>query len=592
MSRIFRGLALASPALVVGTFAGSATAADAVLATSSDAQLSAPTAAAESLAPLPQSTTLIAQNHGNKLPLPSVADLEVGRAATPSMGQVTSVSQLSDVRPTDWAYQALASLVEKYGCIAGYPDGTFRGNRAATRYEMAAALNACLDVISDRFATKEELATLQRLMDEFKAELATLRGRVDKLEARTAQLEAQQFTTLTKLNASVIFNISDVLTNTQALAPGLPGPPPVLNTNPVANTRVRLNFDTSFYGKDRLRLRLQASNIVNYATAAPTGTNMGRLGYDGFPTPPGSGAFELQKAFYSFPVSRRGQLILDFKGGEFNDNFNNFNPFLQSSDTGALSRFGRFNPIYRAGNAPNAAGVSFKYDIVQNEERGTGVTLNVGYLAPAANAPTGVAGFFDGAYAALAQVDVRPVKNLALGVTYTHSFGLDPFGATGSSGPRSAANPLSSVLATNNVPNQAADAVGFQFTYRPIKQFNVAGWASYANVYGVKPPAFTPPALRHEAEIVNWAITFASPDLWRKGDLAGLVFGQPPQLISTNVPGPPVTAFNSYHLEAFYRFAVSKNISVTPGVIAIFNPNSNSANDTLVVGAIRTTFSF
>ncbi|BAY52434.1 putative porin major outer membrane protein [Thermostichus vulcanus NIES-2134] len=605
MSRVFLGLALASPALVVGTFAGSATAADAVLATSSDAQLSAPTAAAESLAPLSQSTTLIAQNHGNKLPLPSVADLEVGRAATPSMGQVTSVSQLSDVRPTDWAYQALASLVEKYGCIAGYPDGTFRGNRAATRYEMAAALNACLDVISDRFATKEELATLQRLMDEFKAELATLRGRVDKLEARTAQLEAQQFATLTKLNATAIFNISDVLTNTQALAPGAPGPQPGLTTNPVANTRVRLNFDTSFYGKDRLRLRLQASNIVNYGVPALTNTNMGRLGYDGFPTPPGSGAFELQKAFYSFPVSRRGQLILDFKGGEFNDNFNNFNPFLQSSDTGALSRFGRFNPIYRAGNAPNAAGVSFKYDIVQNEERGTGVTLNVGYLAPAANAPTSNAvaippagntnGFFDGAYAALAQVDVRPVKNLALGVTYTHSFGLDPFGATGSSGLRSAANPLSNPAAPINVPNQAADAVGFQFTYRPIKQLNVAGWAGYANVYGVQLGALA--GGRREAEIVNWAITFASPDLWRKGDLAGLVFGQPPQLISIrNVPPTPgdgsYTRFNSYHLEAFYRFAVSKNISVTPGVIAIFNPNSNSANDTLVVGAIRTTFSF
>jgi len=49
-----------------------------------------------------------------------------------SMDQVTSVSQLSDVRPTDWAFQALQSLVERYGCIAGYPDGTYRGNRALT----------------------------------------------------------------------------------------------------------------------------------------------------------------------------------------------------------------------------------------------------------------------------------------------------------------------------------------------------------------------------------------------------------------------------------------------------------------------------
>jgi hypothetical protein len=63
--------------------------------------------------------------------------------------QVNSVSQLSDVKPTDWAFQALQSLVERYGCIVGYPDGTYRGNRAMTRYEFAAGLNSCLDRVSE-----------------------------------------------------------------------------------------------------------------------------------------------------------------------------------------------------------------------------------------------------------------------------------------------------------------------------------------------------------------------------------------------------------------------------------------------------------
>ncbi|MCY7278798.1 MAG: iron uptake porin, partial [Phormidesmis sp. CAN_BIN44] len=92
--------------------------------------------------------------------------------------QVTSVSQLSDVRPTDWAFQALQSLVERYGCIAGYPDKTFRGNRALTRYEFAAGLNACLDRVNELIAAatanlvkKEDLATLQKLQEEFAAEL-------------------------------------------------------------------------------------------------------------------------------------------------------------------------------------------------------------------------------------------------------------------------------------------------------------------------------------------------------------------------------------------------------------------------------------
>ena len=66
-----------------------------------------------------------------------------------SADQVTSVTQFSDVYPTDWAYQALANLVETYGCVAGYPIGSFRGNRAMTRYEAAALLNACLDRITE-----------------------------------------------------------------------------------------------------------------------------------------------------------------------------------------------------------------------------------------------------------------------------------------------------------------------------------------------------------------------------------------------------------------------------------------------------------
>ena len=126
-------------------------------------------------------------------------------SGTGSMEAVTSVSQLSDVKPTDWAFQALQSLVERYGCIAGYPDKTYRGNRAMTRYEFAAGLNSCMDRVNDLIAAstadmvkKEDLATLRKLQEQFAAELATLRGRVDGLESKVATLEKQQFSTTTK----------------------------------------------------------------------------------------------------------------------------------------------------------------------------------------------------------------------------------------------------------------------------------------------------------------------------------------------------------------------------------------------------------
>ena len=115
--------------------------------------------------------------------------------------QVTSITQFSDVVPTDWAYQALSNLIERYGCVAGYPNGTYRGNRAMTRFEAAALLNACLDRVTE--VTDE----LKRLMKEFEKELAILKGRVDGLEARVGELEATQFSTTTKLKGVATFVI-------------------------------------------------------------------------------------------------------------------------------------------------------------------------------------------------------------------------------------------------------------------------------------------------------------------------------------------------------------------------------------------------
>ena len=115
--------------------------------------------------------------------------------------QVTSITQFSDVYPTDWAYQALSNLIERYGCVAGYPNGTYRGNRAMTRFEAAALLNACLDRVTE--VTDE----LKRLMKEFEKELAILKGRVDGLEARVGELEATQFSTTTKLKGQTTFVI-------------------------------------------------------------------------------------------------------------------------------------------------------------------------------------------------------------------------------------------------------------------------------------------------------------------------------------------------------------------------------------------------
>ncbi|NJO93211.1 MAG: iron uptake porin, partial [Hydrococcus sp. RM1_1_31] len=188
-----------------------------------------------------------------------------GQGATQSEGQVTSVSELRDVQPTEWAYEALRSLVERYGCIVGYPDQTYRGNRALTRWEFAAGLNACMNtmerLIQENVAVlKEDVDTLKRLMQEFEAELAALGARVDNLEGRVAFLEDHQFSTTTKLQGEVIFAITDTFS---------PGDDSGDNTNTVFGDRVRLTLNTSFTGEDRLVTRLAAGNLEAFDTSDP-----------------------------------------------------------------------------------------------------------------------------------------------------------------------------------------------------------------------------------------------------------------------------------------------------------------------------------
>ncbi|MFN7356158.1 MAG: iron uptake porin, partial [Pseudanabaena sp.] len=243
---------------------------------------------------------------------------ELNRPKQEVAQNVTSVSQLSDVKPTDWAFTALQSLVERYGCIAGYPDRTFRGKQATTRYEFAAGLNACLDKINEIISagladkvSKEDLATLQKLQEEFAAELATLRGRVDALDAKVTKLEAQQFSTTTKLSGLAFFNVTGATGNNAVLDPtGAPQRTP----NVTMSGLVWLTLNTSFTGKDSLITQLAVGNGTSPFNAY-TPLNSGFFNSTGVPfTDQTAGAtantFVLRELSYTFPVFEKASLVV------------------------------------------------------------------------------------------------------------------------------------------------------------------------------------------------------------------------------------------------------------------------------------------
>jgi len=520
--------------------------------------------------------------------LTSVAQLSNQTPET--LAQVTSVSQLSDVQPTDWAFQALQSLVERYGCIAGYPDRTYRGNRALTRYEFAAGLNACLDRVNELIAAgtadlvrREDLATLQRLQEEFAAEVATLRGRVDSLEAQTAQLEANQFSTTTKLTGEVVLGLNGAFGDERAVpsarAQGSAGE---IFDNVIFAGRARLALNTSFTGTDLLRTRLQARNITPFNTEI-TGTNMTRLGFDGSE----DNAFGLDQLFYRTSIGSAIVAQFDVVNTELdNRGFPTLSPF-ESSGRGAISRYGRFSPIYRLG----AGGAGASFAINPNGP----LSINLAYLAPTANDPNPGFGAANGAYAAVGQVTFRPSEAFALGLTYAHSYdtprrrNTNLFDSTGS---LLAAAPFGNVATSGN-------HYGVEANLRLSPNLILFGWGGYTSATAEVAPGGDLAGTRgSRADIWYYAGGIALPDFGKEGSMLGLLFGQSPRVAGNDVREvnfgnrPRIDRNTSYHIEGFYRYKLTDNIDITPGVLVIIDPEHNNDNPTEYVGTLRTTFTF
>ena len=538
-----------------------------------------------------------------------------------NMGQVTSVSQLSDVQPTDWAFQALQSLVERYGCIAGYPDGTFRGNRSATRYEMAAALNACLDNISDKFATKEDLEIVKALQEEFQAELATLRGRVDGLEARTDTLESQQFSTTTKLKGEAIFGVGTVfdsasddiagqqlITNAGAVPPNVVGGAvPIPNPDGDSDAdedrvfvgyRARLNLDTSFNGSDRLRVRLQSRDVARLDNSS-CGTDLCRLGFDGE-----DGAdVELNELNYRFKPSDKLTLKVAALGGDYKDDVETFNP-LKSSGSGALSRFFRVNPVVH--RAPGDTTVSAVFEASDNLE------LSLMYSADGAEDATvaedefagETAGLFGGSMGGLAQIAFTPSDQLKIGAQYAFSrFEGGDVNITNST-----ADAPTNIGSTTLRPFGEVDTIahnfGLNIEFQPSDRFIFAGWAglTLASVeddlagalgadLGVMPNA-AGLAGSEEVKLINWAANFIFPDLFAEGNRASFSVGQAPYIINGGSLNISDGQNSNFLFEAQYQVKVNKFIKISPGVIAVINANNSTQNDPIFIPVLRTTFKF
>jgi hypothetical protein len=458
----------------------------------------------------------------------------------------------------------------------GYPDRTFRGNRALTRYEFAAGLNACLDRINELIAaatadlvTREDLAKLQRLQEEFAAELATLRGRVDALEVRTSTLEGQQFSTTVKLSGDIIFALGNAFGNDRAVPSGAAPSDESIDNQTFLSDRIRIKLNTSFTGKDNLHVLLQANNTPVLGVNR-TGTNMTRLGFD---NEDDNNVF-IDELWYENQITEKLWFIVGASDLDLDDGIFYSGPsFLEPSATGAISRFHRRNALTNRSLGGLGGAVRYKFNDL--------FALTPIYLVPdsTGNSPLPGEGLFNGSFVTGAQFHITPSNRLDIAFTYLYEYSTaDQVNLTNSTGSTIASKPF------GNTPT-SSHRVGGIVNWRANDLINLTAWGAWGTA-----AALDGDRRNDNATLWTWQATIGLLDVGKKGAVAFVGVGSPPY--APQVDGGQADLNTPLSVLAQYNFPINERIQLTPGVYFTINPNANAANDMITVGMIRTTLKF
>ena len=462
------------------------------------------------------------------------------------LAQVTTVSELSDVQPGDWAFTALQRLVEEYGCLEGYPDRTYRGNRALTRYEFAAGLNACLDVVVQLIDSSESLDTVRRLQEEFAAELSTLRGRVDTLEDSVAELEANQFSTTTKLNgyfdAHLVIPFGDADAFADSVVSQDPAAAPTADDAVVGGEEAdatfeywsRLNLNTSFTGEDNLLISLSATDSAGSLANSEFGLNYT------------SGSDEdnvvLDDIAYSFPVGNRVNAKIAANSVLPEDFVSSLIvPFGDYSV--AAAGLPEFYFLYAAGDFGAGANVDISDNLV----------LDLAYMSDSSNENGADLGLFND-YSYMAQLNLLTDGVFDAAVVYLDGDQETDFdGGIGTDPLRTKVKPEYTVAGLASVD---------------LGNVVLAGHYAYSPAEGV------------DGDLDSYMGGVYFPGLFGENNELGIYGG-----ISPAINRDPLL------IEAYYKLSVNEFFSVTPAVIYTDN-DSNVGDDSNVYGALRASFSF
>ncbi|WP_413429561.1 iron uptake porin [Synechococcus sp. Cu2B8-bc1011] len=508
--------------------------------------------------------------------------------------QVTSITQFSDVYPTDWAYQALSNLIERYGCVAGYPNGTYRGNRAMTRFEAAALLNACLDRVTE--VTDE----LKRLMKEFEKELAILKGRVDGLEARVGELEATQFSTTTKLKGKTTFVIGAVNGG------GDDDAADAYNASYGATTfnyDQRLVLNTSFTGKDKLLTRLRTGNFTKGSNAfGGSGVNLTALDV-ATDSAGGGGANNnviIDRLYYKFPVGNEFTVI----AGAVARNTESIALWPSKYNKGGAKILDWTSLMGTSGVYNKETGQLIGAYWQQKVKKGdNNLSVSINYVADdkdGNNSNPNEGGFMTSNSEAsiMAQLGYGgPRWGLAFGYRY---------------GQCDSGNGLrrgTSFAKDNNWNNSCFDANGVRRGSSTNSYALNAYWApedpgfipSISLGWGLNTVSSNDKVEGSPVTTQSWMAGLKWDDVFLKGNDLGFAVGQP--TFATALKGGDTPYDGNYVFELYYNFQVTDNIAVTPALFYLSRPEGQDTQAfgngrgydgqfNVFGGLVQTTFKF
>ena len=467
----------------------------------------------------------------------------VSVAPVDPMAQVRPVAALADVEPTDWAYQAVRSLVERYG-LRGYEDGTFRGDRALSRAEFAAAIARVLEQLQvlaqttrEQQVEPEDLATLRFLQTEYADALDNLGVRLDRNEQRTTLLEERQFSATTKLEAQA------VLASTLST-----------DANLSAIARVRLNLQTELGDRSRLLTQLETGNGGRDAADLAHQQGGNWLGTRGFLAGGGGLDYidagpELRLSQLHYTLRPTNNLALTVGPKLAPRDFIDANALANDSSRDFSSSVFVNNPliVQNAVDRPGGAGAAIAWSpSSQWTLRGLHVWLEDEQVDEES---LGLGG--DRRQSSL-ELEYAPSEAIALRLQYTYA----------------------------NLSDIDINAFGLNAQWRINRSVGVFGRYGIASYEGFSAPLDRSLDLTPQ----TWAVGLTLQDWLVPGALAGLAVGQP--FAGTDLGDATQTNF-----EAFYNLPLNDRLSVTPVFMLITRPD-NDDRPAIWQGTLRTVVTF